>query len=95
MSTFTPLLAQLKHAVKLAEQIESLQAELVSTMRDYCSGLNATSTTGHKTFRKAPLPQPSPSPGEVPEPRVNRVSPEGRAKIAEAQKRRWAKWRQA
>lgn len=93
MSTSTPLLAQLKHAVKLAEQIESLQAELISTMRSYCSSLDLTSTARHEALKQGALPRP-PSSGAA-EPRANRVSPEGRAKIAEAQKRRWAKWRQA
>lgn len=93
MSTFTPLLAQLKHAVELAEQIEVLQAELASTMRSYCADLGVSpSASKSRSARHAPAKRPSPT---VTEPRTNRVSPEGRAKIAEAQKRRWAKWRQA
>lgn len=92
MSTFTPLLAQLRHAVALAEQIESLQAELASVMSDSFAGVPAAAALvsmngGPKAFRHAS--------SRASTPKVNRVSPEGRAKIAEAQKRRWAKWRQA
>lgn len=83
MSTYSPLLAQLRHAVKLAEQIESLQSELASVMH---SGFAAASSP--KGFKQAPTLA-------APAAKSNRVSPEGRAKIAEAQKRRWAKWRQA
>lgn len=93
MSTFTPLLARLKHAVELAEKIEVLQAELASTMRSYCADLGVSpSASKSKTAKHAPASRRSPT---APEPRANRVSAEGRARIAEAQKRRWAKWRQA
>ncbi|MGV3659748.1 MAG: hypothetical protein ACO1TE_06180 [Prosthecobacter sp.] len=92
MSTFTPLLAQLKHAVELAEQIEALQAELASVMRTYCAGLTtrpSSASARHRTFKQPPAL------GSASNTKANRVSPEGRAKIAEAQKRRWARWRQA
>lgn len=91
MSTFTPLLAQLRHAVELAEQIEYLQAELASVMRDSCADVPAPASS---TSAPAPrsLKQASARPSAT---KANRVSAEGRAKIAEAQKRRWAKWRQA
>lgn len=88
MSTFTPLLAQLKHAVELAEQIESLQAELASVMRNYCASIPSAAGGGSKATFRSTAPRMSGT-------KANRVSPEGRAKIAEAQKRRWAKWRQA
>lgn len=92
MITPKPLLAQLKHAVRLAEQIESLQAELAATMRSYWANVGDKPATGPKAAaRKGSADKPAPTRKT----RVNRVSPEGRAKIAEAQQRRWAKWRKA
>lgn|SRR6266853_422211 len=75
----TPNLTQLKQAIALAERIESLQAELASL---FGGGSSAAPAAPPASFAVA-------KPGRR---RVRRtMSPEARAKIAAAQRARWAK----
>ena len=86
-------LDQLKRAVQIHEEIESLQAELAGLL----SG-SSPSGSGAKRGRK-------PGPAKVVEgdqPKATRkkgakrtMSPEAREKIAAAQRRRWAKQKKA
>ena len=73
MSNNTPSLAQLKRAITISEQIESLQSQLASILGG-----------------SAPLVGSAPA---APKARKGKrtVSPEARAKMAAAQKARWAK----
>lgn len=76
-----PTVDQLKKAVVLAEQIQTLQAELAALL----GGEESLPSTGRR--------------GRVPKALVTGkkarvISPEGRARIAAAQKVRWAKARQ-
>ena len=70
-----PSAAQLTRAAKITEQIEKLEAELVSLL----GSIGSPKATRKYTKQDAPAGKK----------RV--MSPEARKKIAEAQKRRWAK----
>ena len=75
MSNNTPSLAQLKRAISISEQIESLQSQLASILGG-----------------SAPLVGSGPAPAATKTRKGKRtVSPEARAKMAAAQKARWAK----
>ncbi len=76
MSTTIPSVSQLKRAIIIAEQIQSLEAELASIL----GGAAAVSKLTKKTAAA----------GEKPK-RKYSFSPEARAKIAAAQKARWAR----
>ena len=76
MSNATPSLDQLKRALQLAEQIQSLEAELASLLGGQPAASIAVAT---------PASKPSKRGGK----RV--ISPEAREKIAAAQRARWAK----
>ena len=71
MSNNTPSLAQLKRAISISEQIESLQSQLASILGGSSPAPVATVTKTRKGKRT--------------------VSPEARAKMAAAQRARWAK----
>lgn len=77
MSTAIPSVSQLQRAIKVAEQIESLEAELAAILGGSAAapkaGKKAADAEGTKTKRKY------------------NFSAEARAKIAAAQKARWAK----
>jgi hypothetical protein len=75
MST-TPSIDQLKRAIALSEQIQKLEAELASIL-----GSNAKASASAKVAAVAAKP------GR----RKRGLSAEGRARIAAAQKARWAK----
>ena len=86
-----PTLQQLQRAVTIAEKIQSLEAEL-----DAVLGGTYKKTTMEHVIGDGPPAAPKkrgPKPGKRgPKKGSKRVlSPEARAKIAEAQKRRWAK----
>ena len=75
MSNNTPSLAQLKRAITISEQIEALQSQLASILGG-----------------SAPLVGSAPAPAATKTRKGKRtVSPEARAKMAAAQKARWAK----
>jgi hypothetical protein len=76
MSNATPSLEQLKRALQLAEQIQSLEAELATLLG---------SPSAVRSAAPAPASKPSKRGGK----RI--VSAEARAKMAAAQKARWAK----
>ena len=69
----TPNLAQLKHALAIAEKIEALQSELASIMGGSSISITASAST----------PAPVKKQGGM--------SAAGRARVAAAQKARWAK----
>ena len=75
----TPTVANLKRALKIAEQIETLEAELASLM----SGSPAAA----KGVKEPKAPKPKKT--------RRAMSPEAREKIAAAQKKRWAKQKRA
>ena len=76
MSSNTPSLAQLTRAIQIAEQIERLESELSSLLRD----------TG--STQVSPTPRSSAA-GKGGKRRT--MSPEARERIAAAQRARWAK----
>lgn len=71
----TPTLDQLRKAIQISEKIEALQAELAGILG---SAPDAVKKTGAKR---------GPKPGK----HRRTMSAEARARIAEAQKKRWAK----
>ena len=82
MSTSVPSLGQLVRAVKIAEQIQNLRAELSAALgRTQASGNHSVESKG------ATVP--------ARKKRRHNLSPEARAKIAAAQKARWKKHRKA
>ena len=76
----TPDLDQLKRAVQIAEQIESLEAQLASIL----SGATTTQRTRSVGVSKGSGASPIGGGKRV-------MSPEARERIAAAQRRRWAK----
>ena len=83
MSTHIPSLEQLKRAAKVAEQIAKLEAELQSILSSgKPRGRKAASSPISVTTEAKPRKK-----------RARNISPEARARIAEAQKARWAKFR--
>lgn len=78
--TQTPSIAGLKRAVEIAEQIQKLQSELAGILNN-----GSAPNTEVK-------PQAADSPsGTKPRKKKRMVSAESRAKMAEAQRARWAK----
>lgn len=89
MSTLNlPSVAALKRAIVLAEKIESLQAKLAKLRGSEVSGSVA------KSSPSVGKSSPSPVKGKR-GPKKGGMSEEGRARIAAAQKARWAKARKA
>ncbi len=89
MSQHIPTLEQLKRAAQLAEQIAKLEAELQAV-------LGGAKTRGRKPGKAAKTEEAAE--GAKPEKkarkkRARNMTPEARARIAEAQKARWAKFR--
>lgn len=84
-----PTLEQLKRAAQLAEQIAKLEAELQAI-------LGGAKTRGRKPGKaaKAEAATEDGTPAKKSrKKRARNMSPEARARIAEAQKARWAKFR--
>jgi hypothetical protein len=75
MSNTTPTIANLQRALAVAEQIAKLQAELASIVGDSSSVSSTRKPTASPVAKKG----------------KRTMSPEARAKIAAAQKARWAK----
>src|ERR1700743_3051429 len=86
MSSF-PSSQQLKRALNISEQIEALQNELAGIM----GAAGAASLTGKRKYTRRAA---AAAEGEEAAPKKRKrakFSPEARAKIAAAQKARWAK----
>ncbi len=77
MTTTTLTLDQLKRAVQIAEKIEALQSELDSLMGSSGTTVSESVTEEKSGAKKGPK-------------KKRTMSPEAKAKIAEAQRRRWA-----
>lgn len=99
MATNYPSLSELKQAVKVAEKIENLKSQLhsitggvsVEQFKSSALGSNGSTKTAATTLGKG-LSRPS---GAKSPAKKRGMSAEGRARIAEAQKRRWAAARKA
>lgn len=84
-------LEQLKRAVEIHEQIEKLQAELASLL-----GQSAGAKRGRKPGTKGGATGSDEVKSTPAKKKVKRaMSPEAREKIAQAQKKRWAKTKKA
>ncbi|GEP43079.1 hypothetical protein [Brevifollis gellanilyticus] len=84
-------LEQLKRAVEIHEQIEKLQAELSSLL-----GQSAGAKRGRKPGTKASASSGDAVKSIPAKKKVKRVmSPEAKEKIAQAQRKRWAKSKKA
>ena len=81
MPTSTPSLDQLQRALAIAEQIQTLEQELASVLGGPGGGSSATSSPA-----AAPVARQGKKGKRV-------VSPEARARMAQAQAARWAKVR--
>ena len=96
MSSFIPSVIQLQRAVKIAEQIQVLQAELASVLGS--TGAPAAKRAYTKkaaaAAAAAPVESATASPAKKKR-KKGKMSPEGRAAIVAAQKARWAKIRKA
>ncbi len=86
MSTHIPTLEQLKRAAGIADEIAKLEAELQSLLggakargRRAIKAVGVDAKPAKKTRKK----------------RARNMTPEARARIANAQKARWAKFRKA
>lgn len=89
MNAHIPTLEQLKRAAQLAEQIAKLEAELQAV-------LGGGKTRGRKPGKVAKTEEASEAVKPAKKSRKKRarnMTPEARARIAEAQKARWAKFR--
>lgn len=82
ISSKQPSVEQLKKAVAIAEQIKTLEAQLEAILS---GSVAAPATRGRKP--KAVKAEKAVSTGK----KKRMMSPEGRARIAAAQKARWAK----
>jgi hypothetical protein len=78
----TPSLSALHRAVKIQEEIEKLEGELNALL----SGGVVASPTRESAIREAPPKAPK---------KRRKMSPEARARIVAAQKKRWEKFRKA
>lgn len=74
--------AQLKQAVKISEKLDALKSELASIM-----GGSSGSDKNVKAAKEPKAPKAKKA--------KNTMSPEGREKIAAAQRKRWAKQKKA
>ncbi len=81
MSTAIPSISQLQRAIKIAEQIQALEGELAVILGGAAPAAKAAGKKAPAEGKKAK--------------RKYNFSPEARAKIAAAQKARWAKQKKA
>lgn len=79
-ATKQPTVEQLKRAVAIAEEIKSLELQLAGIL-----GGEEVTAPAKKAAKKAKAEK------IASEPKKRNMSPEGRARIAAAQKERWAK----
>ena len=82
-NTSVPSVHQLSRAIKIAEQIQELKAEMANVLG------NAAEPQAKRKYSKKPLPAARSAPAVSGKKRV--LSPEAREKIAAAQRARWAK----
>ena len=94
MSSFIPSVIQLQRAVKIAEQIQVLQAELASVLGSTGAPAAKRAYTKKAAAAAAPVESATASPAKKKR-KKGKMSPEGRAAIVAAQKARWAKIRKA
>ena len=91
----TPSLSQLHRAVKISEQIETLQAELQSILGTSGGAIGNAKRKYTKKAASAEASTSTESPASAKKTRKKRkkgkMSAEGRAAIVAAQKARWAK----
>lgn len=85
MSANTPAIVRLKRAIKIADQIQKLENELASLLGQSRADARAMVDLAAAAGTSAPKKTRKPY----------TFSPEARAKIAAAQKARWAKTRAA
>lgn len=85
----TPSLDQLKRAITIKEQIQSLEAELASILSG-AFGAGNTVLAGKRKYTKKGSTEAAPKEAKPKKVR-KQMSEEGRAKIVAAQKKRWAK----
>ena len=80
-ATSRPSVDQLKRAITISEQIQALEAELASIL-----GNTGAARPGRK---------PKAASADTPVRKKRVISPEGKARIAAAQRARWAKQKRA
>ena len=85
MSITTPAIVRLKRAIKIADQIQKLENELATLLGQTRDGARAVIELAAAAGPRTPVKTRKPY----------TFSPEARAKIAAAQKARWAKARMA
>lgn len=83
MSVTTPAIVRLKRAIKIADQIQKLENELAALLGQSRDGVREVIALAAERGANAPVKTRKPY----------TFSPEARAKIAAAQKARWAKAR--
>ncbi|MCS7091166.1 MAG: hypothetical protein RMN51_13135 [Verrucomicrobiota bacterium] len=92
---------QLRRAVAIKEKIEALEKELNAILEGAATGSSVTARRRPVRFGAKPLPEAAESltasAPQLPVVRRKRrmISAEGRRRIIEAQRRRWAAWRAA
>src|ERR1700712_2658748 len=93
MPPVIPSVAQLERAMKIAQRIHKLEAELTAIIGQPHLLLEKTSSDNQPTFAAKPELGKSEEPGtgEKPRKRKGGISATGRAAIVAAQKARWAK----
>ena len=84
MSVSTPAIVRLKRAIKIADQIKKLENELAALLGQSREDARAVIELASKAGPRLPVKTRKPY----------TFSPEARAKIAAAQKARWAKARE-
>jgi hypothetical protein len=89
MSQHIPTLEQLKRAAQIAEQIAKLEAELQAVL----GGAKTRGRKPGKATKSAKATEGSKPEKKSRKKRARNMTPEARARIAEAQKARWAKFR--
>ncbi len=83
MSVTTPAIVRLKRAIKIADQIQKLENELATLLGQSRDGVREVIALAAERSTNLPVKTRKPY----------TFSPEARAKIAAAQKARWAKAR--
>jgi hypothetical protein len=89
MSQHIPTLEQLKRAAQIAEQIAKLEAELQAVL----GGAKTRGRKPGKATKSSKATEGSKPEKKSRKKRARNMTPEARARIAEAQKARWAKFR--
>ncbi len=89
-------LEQLRQAVAIKEQIASLEAQLAALIGGAIQTAASPAAAKTRTSRNGKAPVPAgPAPAQKRRGGARDMSPEAKARIAAAQKQRWAKFRAA